>query len=306
VHPSGHTNPEELTQEFHGSYDVLKKPTLNPSAQSEGMTSRTDDTFTFQLIGQRGVGKTVFLATMSSQYDDLTEYGLCSADVQTENQVQQILTFMRNNGSYPPATNRSIPFTFDLYPKGSSSSRKPLCTFRWEDIPGEICQLWDEGFNHSTANSSGCLIFVDANALMTNPDYTENLDQLTDLVLPLVNIVALNGITYPVAIVLTKCDMLGTLTPQLSGILQERLEPIIRGLKRFKIAHKVFHSSLSLTRPGSSGSYTLTVGNTESPLLWLIDEIQRVRKVPVLVKIAKWLGLRQKRKNKGSRIFNAY
>jgi hypothetical protein len=270
------------------------------------MASRVKDTFTFQLIGQRGVGKTVFLATMSSQYDDLTEYGLCSADVQTENQVQQILTFMRNKGSYPPATNRSIPFTFDLYPKGSSINRKPLCTFRWEDIPGEICQLWDEGFNHSTANSSGCLLFVDANALMTKPDYTENLNELNDLLLPLINIAALNGIAYPVAIVLTKCDMVGTLTAQLMEILQERLQPITSGLNRFHIAHKVFYSSLSLTRPGNSGPYTLTVGNTESPLLWLIEEIQRVRKVPVLVKIAKWLGLRRKRNNKSPRIFNAY
>jgi hypothetical protein len=285
---------------------MLKKSTFKTSAQSEGMVSRSNDTFTFQLIGQRGVGKTVFLATMSSQYDALTEYGLCSADVQTENQIQQILTFMRNNGSYPPATNRSIPFTFDLYSKGSSANRKPLCTFRWEDIPGEICQLWDEGFNRSTADSSGCLIFVDANALMTKPDYTENLDQLNDLLLPLVNIVALNGIAYPVAIVLTKCDMVGTLTTQLTEILQERLQPIIRGLKRFNIAHKVFYSSLSLSRPGNAGPYTLTVGNTESPLLWLIEEIQRVRKVPVLAKIAKWFGLRQKRKNKGSRIFNTY
>jgi Double-GTPase 2 len=285
---------------------VLKKSTSKTSAQSEGMVSRSKDTFTFQLIGQRGVGKTVFLATMSSQYDVLAEYGLCSADVQTENQIQQILTFMRNNGSYPPATNRSIPFTFDLYPKGSSENRKPLCTFRWEDIPGEICQLWDEGFNYSTANSSGCLIFVDAHALMTKPDYTENLDQLNDLLLPLVNIVALNGIAYPVAVVLTKCDMVGTLTTQLTDILQERLQPIIRGLKRFNIAHKVFYSSLSLTRLGNAGSYTLTVGNTESPLLWLIEEIQRVRKVPVLVKIAKWFGLRQKRKYKSPRIFNNY
>jgi GTPase SAR1 family protein len=285
---------------------VPKKSTSSTSAKAGGYASRSNETFTFQLIGQRGVGKTVFLATMSSQYNDLTEYGLCSADVQTENQVQQILTFMRNNGSYPPATNRSIPFTFDLYPKGSSQSRKPLCTFRWEDIPGEICQLWDEGFNNSTANSSGCLIFVDANALMANPNYTENLDQLNDLLLPLVNIVALNSIAYPVAIVLTKCDMVGTLTTQIMEILQERLQPITRGLKRFNITHKVFYSSLTLTRPENTDPYILTVGNTESPLLWLIEEIQRVRKVPVLVKIAKLLGLRQKRKNKGPRIFNAY
>jgi len=249
-------------------------------------SSAAHDTFSFQLIGQRGVGKTVFLAAMGAHIEQFDEIGLKSADPQTERQLAQVLQFIRTRGIYPPATDRTIPFNFDLY-----RGRRRICRFRWEDLPGETCQLWDEGFNRSTKRSSGGLLFVDGHALLNDPGYRRNLDELTELLLPIVNLVKLNGLHYPLALVLTKCDLIAPLTPELKDVLRQRLSPVRRCLERHRSRYEIFYSSLALVNDGPGRPARLVVGDGQSALLWLIEEIQSRRQLPALARLSRWLGL---------------
>lgn len=255
------------------------------------------NTFTFQLIGQRGVGKTVFLASMCARMNELDRIGLRSADAQTEAHMQQILKFIRTQGSYPPATDRNVPFSFDLYRKGMFLNRKPLCQFRWEDIPGESCKAWDGNFNRSLTHSSGGLVFVDASALLTDPGYGKSIDALIEMLIPVVNLVALNQLDYPIALVLTKCDLLGSMNPSTLNLLGERLSPLTGCLEQFDSRYRVFYSSMTI-QPGERGQSSLVLGPGQPALLWLIEEIQSRQDVPILSRVMQWLGLAAKSKGR--------
>jgi hypothetical protein len=99
-------------------------------------------------------------------------------------------------------------FEFSLK-QNSLGKTQTLCHFRWWDTPGESCKLYNPAFQLMVLQSDGCCVFIDAQALVSNP----NSDGLEDILQPVKSIAELvyqNGLRHPFALILTKFDLLAS------------------------------------------------------------------------------------------------
>ena len=133
-------------------------------------------TFNLLSIGQRGVGKTVFLV---GSYAELQAKHLTShpqklwfdcQNNQVQENLEKILDYIVQNNQYPPPTMKIVNFSFNLK-RQSLWGEQTLCNFTWNDIPGEICDIHNLEFRNMVFNSHGCCVFIDAYALKHKPTY---------------------------------------------------------------------------------------------------------------------------------------
>ncbi len=130
-------------------------------------------TFNLLIIGQRGVGKTVFLAGSytelhaDSQKEPPRQLWFDCQDTQVQENIDKILNYVFQNRQYPPATTKITNFSFSLK-RHSLSGVQTLCYFKWLDIPGEICATHSLDFRRIVSSSHGCCVFIDAYALVYN------------------------------------------------------------------------------------------------------------------------------------------
>jgi len=241
-------------------------------------------TFTILSLGQRGVGKTVFLAgswlEMGGKRSHTQPLWFDCHDDETLERLEKLVAYMRSTGQYPPATPSISQFAFSLKRGG-----RTLCHFRWQDVPGEICHRDHPSCRQLALASQGCCVFLDATALLTEPDYQERLAEIYDQVYSLAYLTGLNRMEYPFALVLTKCDLLGT------GDLQNRLEsaiaPLTDNLRRMGATWQMFRSSVAFTTGRGSGEIAAT---SAAPLLWLVSEISRTHRGGWFAELRSWLG----------------
>ncbi|WP_218081357.1 hypothetical protein [Anthocerotibacter panamensis] len=242
--------------------------------------STVDSAKTFSLlsIGQRGVGKTVFMA---GSYAELQTSGRsrrpnelwfdCQDDVSRQN-IDNILNYIKRNGQYPPPTMRITNFSFSLKQNRRWRSQI-LCNFRWYDLPGEVCTGLNTDFREIVLSSHGCCAFIDAYAIVYDPDYLRGLVDIISQVLSIASLVSLNKLDYAFALVFTKCDLFkpGTLRREQ---LDHNLRHLILRLDGMRLNYEVFYSMIPITP--QSGGYALNgVGGAE-PILWLVQQLNRV------------------------------
>ena len=231
------------------------------------------ETFNLLSIGQRGVGKTVFLA---GSYAELHADGLkkpsqlwfdCQ-DSQVQASIDRLLNYIVQTGKYPPATMKITNFNFSLK-RHKLWGTQTLCHFRWLDIPGEICNIHNRDFRSMVANSHGCCVFIDAHALVYNNDYLHILEDVIKQVMVIASLIYLNDSKYPFAVILTKCDQLkpDLLSQQLDKILQ----PLTTRLDAVKANYKTFYSLIPIVR--IEGSSNLRATGAAAPFLWLSWEL---------------------------------
>ena len=206
--------------------------------------SKTLKTYSLLSIGQRGVGKTVFLA---GSFADLHSDQVASQqlwfdcqDSQTLNSIETLLDYITRTGKYPPPTMKITNFNFSLKQR-NQEGEKTLCHFRWWDVPGESCNFDDPSFRELVFNSNGCCLFIDAEALVHKPEYRQKLDLMMQQVIPIVTLVHLNKLKYAFALLLTKCDLLKDDSATRHS-LQENLKPITTGLDTLEINYQTFLS----------------------------------------------------------------
>lgn len=242
------------------------------------LTSKSSPkTFSLLSIGQRGVGKTVFLAgsyselqgAYSSEHPKSSWFECQDSDVRAN--LEKILYHVQQTGLYPPATIKITNFNFGLNHQAIWGV-KTLCNFRWWDIPGESCNIRNPDFQEIILTSHGCCVFISAQALVHDQDYTQALEDIFNQVVAIASLVHRQRLNYAFALVLTKCDLLepGTVT-QLK--IEQNLQPLITRLDTIKASYKRFYSAIPII--SMQGVSTLNARGAADPLLWLLSELNK-------------------------------
>lgn len=255
--------------------------TPKPEKQKTNLFSRKlaqTKTFNLLSIGQRGVGKTVFLigSYAELQANHLTSQSQklwfdCQNDQVQEN-LEKIISYIIQNNQYPPPTMKIVTFKFSLKQR-SLWGEKTLCNFSWNDIPGEICNIHNLEFRNMVFNSHGCCVFIDAYALRYSDAYLQVLNDIFEQVMALTSLVYLNGLQYPLALILTKSDLLEPNSPNLQ-IITKKLQPLITHLNAVKTNYQLFQSCVPLIY--NKDTATLKAKGAAVSLLWLVWELNKV------------------------------
>lgn len=237
-------------------------------------------TFSLLSIGQRGVGKTVFLAGSYAelhspiQRDGTRRLWFDCQDSQVKEDIEDILSYIRETGQYPPATMKVTDFNFSLK-RHTLWRNQTLCNFRWWDIPGELCNINNPNFRTMVLNSHGCCVFIDAYALIHEPSYYQDLEDIIQQVMPIANLVDMNSLRFPFALILTKCDLL---EPSLLSRqhFQKYLQPLTSRLDSVSLKYRIFYSNIPIA--SLTGAAILKAKGAAAPLLWLVWELNKVYK----------------------------
>ena len=202
-------------------------------------------------IGQRGVGKTVFLAgsyvelRSNSQLNHQQSWFDCQ-DSDVQENIDNLLSHIARTGQYPPSTLKTTNFNFNLK-RRTLWGIKTLCQFGWYDIPGELCNVDNPDFRKMVFNSNGCCVFIDAYALVHKPVYQQALEDIIQQVMPIATLVYLNSFKYAFALLLTKCDLLEA-DPLSRKHLEESLQPLISRLDGVKANYQTFCLGINIVR----------------------------------------------------------
>ncbi|MBV9386206.1 MAG: tetratricopeptide repeat protein [Chroococcidiopsidaceae cyanobacterium CP_BM_ER_R8_30] len=235
-------------------------------------------TFSILSIGQRGVGKTVFLAgsytELHSNNQTIRSQKLwfdCK-ELQEQEKVENLLNYIANTGHYPPSTMKITDFNFSLKSR-SFWGERTICHFRWWEIPGEICQMSEQDFREMVSASHSCCMFVDADALMHDQKYPQRLEEICELTLRIAFLVSLNDLNdYAFAVILTKCDKLDPSSFNHQQ-LEQKLQSLIERFDQIKANYRVFYSHIPIVC--KQGTSTLDARGAAAPLVWLVWELSQ-------------------------------
>lgn len=238
------------------------------------------NSFNLLTIGQRGVGKTVFLTGcyVESKHQLSLDKGFYldfqpnQAAINQAAIIESILSYVVHKEKYPPATFRNTNFNFSLK-KQTLWTEETLCNFRWTDMPGEFCNLHSsKDFQQLLLHSHACCVFLDIPSLLDNN--RSQFEQTIDQAMAIASIVEKSGRHYPIAIVLTKGDM-----TQLGPISQVKIE---LGLQQFlsrldsvKAVYERFYSAVPICKDKNDEA-SLKPEGTIAPFLWLASQLRKI------------------------------
>lgn len=240
------------------------------------LSASVTNTFNLLSIGQRGVGKTVFLAGSyaemhpTHQINPPQKLWFDCRESQDEEKIDRILSYVAQSNQYPPPTMRITSFNFSL--KSSSLwGNKTLCHFRWWDVPGESCNTENSDFQKIVLGSHGCCVFINAEALVKDRDYLKPLEEMIAQVVAIASLVNQHRLKYAFALIFTKCDLL---EPGPMSLLQieEKIQPLLTRLDAAKAKYQRFYSAIPIVT--FSGVTALKATGAAAPLLWLISELR--------------------------------
>ncbi len=248
------------------------------------LSATTSKTFNLLSIGQRGVGKTVFLAGSYTELQAINqinspqteEFWFDCRDTQVQQNMDHLLGYIAQTGQYPPATMKISNFNFSLK-RQDTWSEKTLCHFRWWDIPGEICDISNNrDFQRMVLTSHGCCVFIDADALVHERAYLKSLEEMMRQVMGIASLVYQRGLKYPLALIFTKCDLI-QLGPISQLQIEQSVQPLITVLDSVQANYKRFYSAIPIV--SSEGVSTIKAKGAAAPLLWVTLELKRINNV---------------------------
>ena len=234
--------------------------------------------FNLLSIGQRGVGKTVFLAGSyvelhaDGQTKRATQLWFDCQDSLNQENIEKILSYIAQTGHYPPPTMKATNFNFSLK-RNSQWGVQTLCHFRWWDVPGEICNVYNRDFRSMVSTSHGCCVFIDAHALVQEDTYLQDLENVIEQVMAIASLVSLNGLKYVFALILTKSDLIA---PDLLSHkhIENYLQPLTTRLDAVKVNYQTFYSLIPICN--NEGASTLKATGAAAPFLWLVWELSKI------------------------------
>ena len=241
------------------------------------VSGNTPKEFNLLSIGQRGVGKTVFLAGSyaelhsDSQAERPPHLWFDCQNAQAQENIEQLLSYIVQTGHYPPPTLKITNFNFSLK-RHSLWGTQTLCHFIWCDIPGEICNEHNQDFCRMVSTSHGCCVFIDAYAIVHNNDYLQTLEDIIKQVMSLASLVSLNRLEYAFALLLTKCDLLEP-DPLIWQQIEQSLEPLTICLNAEKANYQTFYLHIPIVHTESAS--ILRAKGVAAPLLWLVWELNK-------------------------------
>ena len=242
----------------------------------------TPKTFSLLSIGQRGVGKTVFLAGSytelhpENQADTPQQLWFDCQDDEVQANLEKIKSHVARTHLYPPPTIKVTNFDFSLK-RQIRSGVETVCNFRWWDIPGESCNIHNPDFQEMILTSNGCCVFINAHALIEDQDYPNILEDIYNQVAAIASVVYKYNINYAFALILTKCDLI-ELNPNTLLQIDQSLQPIITYLDLFKLNYQKFYSAIPIVT--IEGVSSLKANGAASPLLWLLSHLNNPQTQP--------------------------
>lgn len=235
----------------------------------------TPKTFSLLSIGQRGVGKTVFLAGSytelhpDSRSDGTQKLWFDCEDEEVQANLEKIKNHVARTNLYPPPTIKITNFDFSLK-RQLRSSVETVCNLRWWDIPGESCNVHNSDFQEMIFTSNGCCVFINAHALVEDKDYLSVLEDIYNQVAAIASVVYKYNMKYAFALILTKCDLI-ELNSTTQSQIDQSLQPIITYLDLLKLTYQKFYSAIPIVT--IDGVAKLKANGAASPLLWLLSHL---------------------------------
>lgn len=255
-------------------------------------------TYNLQVIGFPGSGRSIFVAASYNRSRELlrslgrASVNLGCTDQATRDFVDRIVVHVRSHGDYPPQGRYPDQLYFHLYnlhaPTRLFGDRDvTVCHWHYHNIElqeGVQPRLLDE--------ADGSFVFVDAFALMDDLNYRTRLDALVEVATNAAQQYARQGQRHPFAVILTKCDLLGQITPALRRVLNQELIPLTESLMRVGALHQVFYSSLAIGEVPGTRRYFLLSSDSAAASLWLIDTIHPLNQAPLNIDLDRLLNAR--------------
>ena len=237
-------------------------------------SSKEPEIFNILCLGQRGVGKTVFLAgsyaeLLSQEESNSEQFWFDCQDTQAEKHLQSIFNYVAQNGEYPPPTLKITSFNFSLKSRRRRQT-KTLCQFRWWDIPGEICQIEHPDFQKMALSSHSCCMFINGYALVHQPTYLQELEETIRQVVAIASLVNQHNLNYRFAVVFTQCDRLGA-GPVSQLQIEKHLQPVTERLDAAKANYQKFYSAIPII--AQADTFRLNPSGAAQPLLWLLSQL---------------------------------
>ncbi|MCU0533159.1 MAG: tetratricopeptide repeat protein [Hydrococcus sp. Prado102] len=240
--------------------------------------SQTDlPVFNLLSIGQRGVGKTVFLAGSyvelqgsRSKNSDRSLWLECQ-DSQGKENLEAVLDYIARTGEYPPPTMKITDFNFSLNAHSRQGDKK-LCAFRWWDVPGESCNFRDPDFQKMVLNSHSCCVFINGYALVNNPEYLDKFEGAFKQVMAIASLVKEHGLDYGFALIFTQCDLLEP-GPVSQLQIEENLQPLLGRLDAVNAKYQRFYSAIPIT--AHQQTFQLSATGGAAALVWLLGELNK-------------------------------
>ena len=252
-------------------------------------------TFNLLSLGERGVGKTVFLVgsyaelNRESQTDnaDTTDSKSAAATPKLwfeslypaeRELLDSILNYISQTGHYPPPTLKITDFHF-AFKQRQRFGVKTLCHFRWWDIPGEYCNFENPYYQTMVLNSHSCCVFINADRLINDPSYQTNLETLTKQVISLARLVEQGMASYRFALIFTQCDRLaGGKMGSLQ--IEERIQGLVDKLDAVHASYQRFYSGVPISDPSEKTAnekenYRLEAHGVAAAFLWLVAELYK-------------------------------
>jgi tetratricopeptide (TPR) repeat protein len=240
--------------------------------------SQTDlPVFNLLSIGERGVGKTVFLAgsyvelQTNRPKENSQSWWLECRDSKGQENIEGILDYVARMGKYPPPTMKITDFHFSLKSR-HWRGEKTLCYFRWWDVPGESCNFRHPAFQKMVMNSHGCCVFLNGEALVNDPKYLEAIENVVKQVVAIASLVKEHGLEYAFALIFTRCDLLEP-GPVSQLQIEANLQPLLARLDGVNAKYQRFYSAIPIV--SYQGNFRLNASGTAAPLLWLLSELNK-------------------------------
>ena len=237
-------------------------------------------TFNILSLGERGSGKTVFLVGSYAEFQKTRENSLEKQETSDSQNLwfecqhhheksllNNILQYVLKKGIYPPPTLKITDFHFAFKQK-ISDQHNTLCFIRWWDMPGEFCNFDNPYYQEMGTNSQGCCVFINANRLVNDPTYTENLTKITKQLMILVSLVKDMG--YPFSLIFTQCDLLPSGEIGQKQIM-DKCQDLITTLDEAEINYRCFYSAIQIS-PEEKG-FSLISQDISSVFLWLVTKL---------------------------------
>lgn len=246
------------------------------------MSSSEPELFNLLCLGQRGVGKTVFLA---GSYDELNHadpsrhqqklWFECERE-DDKNNLDSVLDYVQRTGQYPPPTLKITDFHFILKQRTYRGTR-PLCHFRWWDIPGEYCDFANPEFQKMVLSSHSCCVFINGARLVNDPSYIGELEGLMKQVISIATLIDQETVNYRFALIFTQCDRLVS-GPMSRLQIEEHIQFLIASLDAAEAKYQRFYSGIPIvTEPPG---YRFQVKGSAAAFIWIVSELNKDSRLP--------------------------
>jgi GTPase SAR1 family protein len=120
-------------------------------------------------------------------------------------------------------------------------------------------------------NADGYCAFLDATTIVKGANNQDALTKAFESVKSIAEVISSNNLRHPIAIVLTKCDLVQNDTSDWQ-ILERNLKPLKKLLDKLQVNYQIFCSAIPVV--DNNGISMLRTAEAANPVLWLVSKLR--------------------------------